>query len=74
MVDKDKEKTAFTSCACLLQFTVMPFGLCNAPNTFKRLMETVFRRLSWKIALVYLDDVIVFIGYDKFFNVFVMQD
>lgn len=60
MDPKDKEKTAFTIGTGLWQFTVMPFGLCNAPATFERLMETILRGLSWKTCLVYLDDVIVF--------------
>ena len=59
----DAEKTAFTSRKGLFEFTVMPFGLCNAPATFERLMETVLACLHWQICLIYLDDVIV-IGKD----------
>ena len=39
----------------------MPFGLCNAPSIFKRLMETVLQGLQWSSCLVYLDDVVILI-------------
>ena len=59
MTQKEWEKTAFTIGTGLWQFTVMPFGLCNAPATFERLMENILRGLSWKTCLVYLDDIII---------------
>jgi hypothetical protein len=54
-----KERTAFLMGQGLLQFTVMPFGLCSAPATFERLMQTVLRGLTYESRLVYLDDVIM---------------
>uniref|UniRef100_A0A224Z105 RNA-directed DNA polymerase n=1 Tax=Rhipicephalus zambeziensis TaxID=60191 RepID=A0A224Z105_9ACAR len=38
----------------------MPFGLCSAPATFQRIMDTVLAGLKWQTCLVYLDDVVVF--------------
>ncbi|UYV77165.1 K02A2.6-like [Cordylochernes scorpioides] len=56
---EDREKTAFTAGNGLWQFKVMPFGLCNAPATFERLMETVLQGIPLETCLVYLDDIIV---------------
>ncbi|GBN56664.1 Retrovirus-related Pol polyprotein from transposon 297, partial [Araneus ventricosus] len=56
---EDKENTSFTTGQGLWQFKVMPFGLCNAPATFERLMETVLRGLTSEACLVYLDDIII---------------
>ncbi len=59
MDQRDIDKTAFVTQG-LFRFTVMPFGLCNAPATFDRLMELVLKDLNWKICLIYLDDIIVY--------------
>lgn len=60
MDPEDKLKTAFaTSRHGLYHFKVMPFGLCNAPSTFERLMENVLAGLQFEILLIYLDDVII---------------
>ena len=38
----------------------MPYGLCNAPATFQRLMQNCLGVLNLTYALVYLDDMIVY--------------
>ena len=59
--EEDKEKTAFrTSSGQLYEFNQLPFGLCNAPATFSRLMDRTLAGLAWNICLYYLDDIIVF--------------
>ena len=59
MAEPDKDKTAFCTTEGLFQFRVMPFGLCNAPVSFQRLMDLVLSGLQWSQCLVYLDDIIV---------------
>ena len=57
--EADRQKTAFCTTEGLFQLKVMPFGLCNAPATFQRLMDLVLAGLQWSDCLVYIDDVIV---------------
>ena len=57
--EKDTQKTAFNTPEGLYEFRVMPFGLCNAPATFQRLMERVLGDMKWTDCLVYVDDIIV---------------
>ena len=56
---KDKQKSAFTTHEGLFEFNVMPFGLCNAPATFQRLMDSVLAGLQWLSCLLYVDDVVI---------------
>ncbi len=58
MEEKSKEKTAFVTMEGLYEFRVMPFGLCNAPATFQRLMQRALSGLSF--CNVFIDDTVVF--------------
>ena len=60
VAEKDKMKTAFCTPFGLFEFNRMPFGLCNAPSTFQRLMERMFGAQHCQSLLLYLDDVVVF--------------
>lgn len=60
MAEKDKDKTAFCTPFGLFEFNRMPFGLCNAPGTFQRLMERIFGDQSFNSLLLYLDDIVIF--------------
>ena len=56
---EDREKTAFITSEGLYEFNVLPFGLCNGPATFQRLMNILLAGIQWHDCLVYLDDIIV---------------
>jgi len=58
--DEDVDKTCFVTRKGVYGFKVLPFGLCNAPSTFQRLVDLAFAGLTWEICLAYLDDLIVF--------------
>jgi hypothetical protein len=56
---EDREKTAFHTPWGLYQFKSMPFGLCNAPATYSRLVSRVLEDIPTSVALPYLDDICV---------------
>ncbi|KAK3889412.1 hypothetical protein Pcinc_006591 [Petrolisthes cinctipes] len=58
--ERSRDITAFSTHQGHYQFRRMPFGLCNAPTTFQRLVNNVLAGLIGKDALVYLDDIIIF--------------
>ena len=61
MDEESKQYTAFTLGSMgLYECESMPFGLCNAPPTFQRLMQNCLGKLNLTYCLIYLDDVIVF--------------
>ena len=61
MDEESKQYTAFTLGSMgLYECESMPFGLCNAPPTFQRLMLNCLDELNLTYCLIYLDDVIIF--------------
>ena len=59
--EEDKPKTAFqVGNFGFYECNRMPFGLCNAPATFQRLMERAMGEINLRDCLIYLDDIIIF--------------
>jgi len=56
---KDRYKTAFTVPFGQYEWTVMPFGLKNAPSEFQRIMNDIYNPYS-EFCIVYIDDVLIF--------------
>ncbi|GBP06340.1 Transposon Tf2-6 polyprotein [Eumeta japonica] len=60
LTETSKEKTAFAIPGKpLYQYKVMPFGLCNGPQTMSRLMDKVIPSRLRENVFVYLDDLLV---------------
>ena len=54
------ERSAFVTPDGHWEYLRMPFGLCNAPASFQRMMNGIFGDMVGKTLLVYLDDITVF--------------
>ncbi|MEL7520029.1 MAG: RNase H-like domain-containing protein [Cyanobacteria bacterium J06553_1] len=59
MSPESKSLTSFVTSSGQWQFRRMPFGLCNAPATFQRLMNAILAGFPVDRVMVYLDDVLV---------------
>uniref|UniRef100_A0A8C5MEV2 Gypsy retrotransposon integrase-like protein 1 n=1 Tax=Leptobrachium leishanense TaxID=445787 RepID=A0A8C5MEV2_9ANUR len=56
----DEWKTAFRSRYGHFEYLVMPYGLCNAPATFQRFLNDIFRDVLDISVIIYLDDILIF--------------
>jgi len=60
MKDSDISKTAFTTKNGSYEYTVMPFGLCNAPSVFQRAITQALEGLIGITCVAYLDDILIY--------------
>jgi len=60
MKEGEEWKTAFWTRYKHYEYTVMPFGLKNAPATFQRLINDTLREYLNDFAITYLDDILIY--------------
>lgn len=56
--EEDIPKTAVTTPFGLFEFPFMPFGLCNAAQSFQRFIHEVLQKLSF--VYTYIDDILIY--------------
>lgn len=57
--EADIHKTAFITNDSHYEYVRVPFGLCNGPSVFQRLMNTVLGNLRFGRVICYMDDLLI---------------
>lgn len=60
VTEADSSKNAFRTPFGLFEWNRMPFGLCNAPSIFQRLMQRIFGDKQCQPLLIFLVHIVVF--------------
>jgi len=60
IAEGDEWKTTFRTCYGAFEWSVILFGLTNAPATFQCFMNDVFSNLLDVCIVVYLDDILIY--------------
>lgn len=60
IADRDVSKTAFVCTEGQFEWLVMPFGLCNAPATYQRMMQDILSGFLFQFCVCYLDDILIY--------------
>ena len=63
--EEDINKTTFKTKYGHDKFTVVPFGLSNAPTVFMCLMNEAFREYLDKFVIVFLDDILIYSKFEE---------
>ena len=63
LTESSKTKTAFLTphmTPCQWEYNFLPYGVMGGPATFMRVMDRLLHGIAYRIALAYLDDIIVY--------------
>jgi len=58
--DEDMQKTAFRTRYRHYEYTVMPFGVTNAPGVFMEYMNRIFHAYFDRFIVVFIDDILIY--------------